>query len=163
MKKSRGDGAEYAIGVAGLNEAVRHLCGSELSADENALRLGIRILSFLYFRVREEAEKHGMRMVLHDLPGSEAAARFTRIDRQVFPAARSLDPSTPYTGGVHLREFGPLTLDAAVAAEARFHTLMTQGASRIPPAVRSRLSPPELFAAIRHAALETLCSQVSVP
>ena len=163
MKKTRGDGAEYAIGVAGLNEAVRHMCGAELSSDERALRLGIRILSFLYFRVREEAEKHGLRMVLHDLPGSEAAARFTRIDRQVFPAARALDPAMTYTDGVHLRDFGSLTLDAAIGSEARFHTLMTQGTSRIPREIRARLSPPELFAAVRHAALETLCSQVSLP
>ncbi len=163
MKKHRGDGAEYAVGVAGLNEAVRHMCGAEMSSDEGALRLGIRILSFLYFRVREEAEKNGLRMSLHDLAGSEAAARFTRIDRQMFPRARAFDPAASYTEGVHLRDFESLSLDAAIASEARFHTLLTQGTSRIPPEVRSRLSPPELFAAIRRAALETLCAQVSVP
>ena len=76
---------------------------------------------------------------------------------------RSLDPAAAYTDGVHLRDFGSLTLDAAIASEARFHTLMTQGVSRIPPAVRARLAPADLFASIRRAALETLCSQVSIP
>jgi ribonucleoside-triphosphate reductase len=162
LKKSRGEGGEYAIGVAGLNEAVRLMCGGEMASDENALRLGIRILSFLYFRVREEAEKNGMRMALHEVSGSEAAARFSRIDRQMFPRARSFEPAA-YTDGVHLRDFGSLSVDAAIASEARFHTLMTQGASRIPPAVRAGLTPPDLFAAIRRAALETLCAQVSIP
>ena len=163
LKKSRGDSPEFAVGVAGLDETVRILSGGDMASDEGALRLAIRILSFLYFRVREEAEKHGIRMALHDVTGPDAAARFARIDRQMFPRARSLDPSAPYTDGVHLREFGSLTLDAAIASEARFHTLMTQGVSRIPPAVRARLAPADLFAALRRAALETLCAQVSVP
>jgi len=163
MKKGKNDAAEYAIGVAGLDEAVRFLGGGDMSSDEGALRLGIRILSFLYFRVREEAEKNGLRLALHDIASSEAANRFARIDRQMYARARSLDPAAPYTDGVHLRDFGALTLDAAIASEARFHTLMTQGASRIPSTVRARLAPADLFAAIRKAALETLCAQVSVP
>jgi len=163
IRKSRGDATEYAIGVAGLDEAVRLLGGGDMASDEAALRLGIRILSFLYFRVREEAEKHGLKMALHEIAGSEAAGRFARIDRQMFPGARSIDPPAPYSDGVHLRDFGSLSLDAAIASEARFHTLMTQGASRIPPSVRSRLAPADLFAAVRRAALETLCAQVSVP
>jgi ribonucleoside-triphosphate reductase len=163
MKKTGGDAAEYAVGVAGLDEAVRLLSGGDMASDEGALRLGIRILSFLYFRVREEAEKNGLRMALHEVPGSEAAGRFARIDRQMFPRARSLDPAASYTEGVHLRDFGSLSLDAAIASEARFHTLMTQGAARVPSTVRARLAPADLFAAIRRAALETLCAQVSVP
>ena len=163
MKKTRGDNAEYAIGLSGLDEAVRLLGGGDMASDESALRLGIRILSFLYFKVREESEKNGLRMALHEVSGSEAAERFFRIDRQMFPRARSLDPATPYTDGVHLRDFGSLSLDAAISSEARFHTLMTQGAARVPAALRARLAPADLFAAIRRAALETMCAQVSVP
>jgi anaerobic ribonucleoside-triphosphate reductase len=163
VKKGKTDPTEYAIGVSGLDEAVRLMGGGDMAADEGALRLGIRILSFLYFRVREEAEKHGLKMALHELPGSEASSRFARIDKQMFARARSLDPAAAYTDGVHLRDFGSLTLDAALASEARFHTLMTQGVSRIPTTVRARLSPADLFAAVRRAALETLCSQVSIP
>ena len=84
-------------------------------------------------------------------------------EKQMFPRARSLDPSATYTEGVHLRDFGSMSLDAAIASEARFHTLMTQGAARVPAGVRARLSPADLFAAIRRAALETLCAQVAVP
>lgn len=163
VKKTRSDATEYAIGVAGLDEAVHLLSGGHMSSDEGALRLGIRILSFLYFRVREEAEKNGLRMALHEISGSDAAARFARIDRQMFPRARVPAPAAPYTDGFHVRDFETLSLDEAIASEARFHTLMTHGVSRVPPGVRARLAPADLFAAIRRAALETLCAQVSVP
>ncbi|HTF55699.1 MAG TPA: anaerobic ribonucleoside-triphosphate reductase [Planctomycetota bacterium] len=163
LRRPRGDAHEYAVGLAGLNEAVRLMCGAEMASDESALRLGIRILSFLYFRVREEAEKHGLRLALHDLGGPDAAGRFFRIDRQMFARARSLEAGPAYTDGVHLRDFGSMTADEGIASEARFHTLMTQGTARVPPETRARLAPPELFALLRRAALETLCAQVSVP
>jgi len=167
LRRSRGDAAEYALGVAGLNEAVKLMCGAEMSGDEGALRLGIRIVSFLYFRVKEEAEKHGLRLALHEVGGAEAAERFLRIDRQMFARARGLDghlgPASGYTEGVHLRDFGTMTPDEGIASEARFHTLMTQGAARVPAALRATLGPPELFALLRHALSETLCSQVAIP
>ncbi len=157
-RATKGDAAEYAIGVCGLDEAVRLLCGSAMAEDEGALRVGIRVLSFLYFRVREEAEKQGLRLALHDLEDDGASGRFLRIDRQMFPRIRGLEaasgPRAAYSPGVHLG--GAAALDR----ESRFHTLLTQAAVRVP---RGSLAAPELLALLRHAGTGTLCSQVAVP
>ncbi|MBI4564024.1 MAG: hypothetical protein HY716_04935 [Planctomycetes bacterium] len=165
LRRPRGDSAEFAVAVAGLNEAVRLLCGAEMADDENALRLGIRILSFLYFRVREESEKHGIRLAMHDLGGTEAAERFLRIDRQMFARARGLEaqlgPMSGYTAGVHLRSFPDV--EAGLASEARFHTLLTQGAALLPASARASLTPARLLDHLRTVYVGTSCAQVSIP
>lgn len=157
LKRPRSERFEYAVGVCGLDEAVRLACGASMASDEAALRLGIRILSFLFFRVKEEADRHGLRLALHDVDDAGAGPRFLRIDRQMFARVRGLEAET-YAPGVHLR---PETLGPAEALwhEARFHTLMTQAAVRLDRGT----SPADLLVLLRGAARETLCSQVLVP
>src|SRR6185295_18267109 len=100
----RFDDFEYAVGISGLNEVVRQLSGEEILSSDAAVRLALRIVSYIYFRLREESARHGLKLVLEDLPVADAADRFVRIDGQLYPRARGLlADRTRYTPGFRAR------------------------------------------------------------
>jgi anaerobic ribonucleoside-triphosphate reductase len=151
------DDLEYAVGLCGLNEAVRLLSGEEILRSDNAVRLALRIVSYVFFRLQEESRRQGVRLILEDVPAGEALDRFVRIDGQMYPRARGLLAELPrYTPGFRVRG-GPSF--ESLAVEARFHTLVPTARAT---AERSRLSPPELFSVLGRLHAETLASRVSI-
>jgi anaerobic ribonucleoside-triphosphate reductase len=153
----RFDDFEYAVGIAGLNEVVKLLSGEEILGSDAAVRLALRIVSYVYFRLREESSRHGLRLVLEDLPLSDAADRFVKIDGQLYPRARGLlADRTRYTPGFRVR--GVPSFEA-LAVEARFHTLVPTARATVE---RARLSAAELFAILGRLHSETQASRLAV-
>jgi len=121
------------------------------------VRLALRIVSYVYFRVREESARHGLRLVLEDVPAGDAVDRFARIDAQMYPRARGLlAERARYTPGFRVRGGSS---PEALAVEARVHTLVPTACAT---AERSRLSPSDLFAVLQKLHAETLASRVAV-
>lgn len=148
---------EYSVGIAGLNEAVKLLSGEEILGSDAAVRLALRIVSYIYFRLREESTRHGVRLVLEDVPVTDAADRFVRIDSQLYPRARGLlADRTRYTPGFRVR--GVPSFEA-LAVESRFHTLVPTARATVE---RSRLSAAELFAILVRLHSETQASRLAV-
>jgi len=148
---------EYAIGIAGLNEVVRLLSSEEILGSDAAVRLALRIVSYVYFRLREESTRHGLRLVLEDIPVADAADRFVKIDGQLYPRARGLlTDRTRYTPGFRVR--GAPSFEG-LAVEARFHTLVPTARATLE---RSRLSAAELFAILGRLHSETQASRLAV-
>jgi anaerobic ribonucleoside-triphosphate reductase len=151
------DAFEYAVGLAGLNEAVQLLSGEELLASDGAVRLALRLVSYVFFRLREESARHGLRLVLQDLPGGEAVDRFARIDAQMYPRARGLlADRAAYTPGYRAR--GRSSFES-LSVEARFHTLVPSARA---VAERGRLSPSDLHAVLGRLQADTLATHLSV-
>ncbi len=151
------DEAEYAVGLAGLNEAVKLLSGEEILGADSAVRLALRIVSYVHFRLREEAGRQGMRLVLDDVPAGDAVDRFARIDAQMYPRARGLLADRErYTAG--FRAGGGPTFES-LAVEARFHTLVPTARA---VADRTRLAPADLFSLLGRLRSETLAANLSV-
>jgi anaerobic ribonucleoside-triphosphate reductase len=154
---ARLDDFEYAVGLAGLNEVVQLLSGEEILGSDIAVRLALRIVSYVYFRLREESTRHGLRLVLDDVPAGEAADRFVRIDKQIYPRARGiLVDRTRYTPGFRVR--GAPSFES-LAVEARFHTLVPTARTTVE---RARLSSAELFAILGRLQAETPASGLAV-
>lgn len=148
---------EYAVGIAGLNEAVRLLSGEEIVGSDAAVRLALRIVSYIYFRLREESSRHGLRLVLEDVPVVDASDRFVKIDGQLYPRARGLlADRTRYTPGFRVR--GVASFES-LAVEARFHTLVPSARATVE---RSRLSAAELFSVLGRLHGETQASRLAV-
>jgi anaerobic ribonucleoside-triphosphate reductase len=153
----RFDDLEYAIGIAGLNEAVRLLSNEEILGSDTAVRLALRIVSYIYFRLREESTRHGLRLVLEDVPVADASDRFVKIDGQLYPRARGLlADRTRYTPGFRVRSAPSFE---ALAVEARFHTLVPTARATVE---RARLSAAELFAILGRLHSETQASHLAV-
>jgi len=153
----RFDDLEYAIGIAGLNEAVRLLSNEEILGSDTAVRLALRIVSYVYFRLREESTRHGLKLVLEDVPVGDASDRFVKIDGQLYPRARGLlADRTRYTPGFRVRSAPSFE---ALAVEARFHTLVPTARATVE---RARLSAAELFAILGRLHSETQASHLAV-
>jgi len=58
------EGMSYAVAPCGLAEAVRILAGREMHETEEAHALGVRIAAWIEFRLREESQRHRIRLVL---------------------------------------------------------------------------------------------------
>jgi anaerobic ribonucleoside-triphosphate reductase len=148
---------DYAVGLAGLNEAVKLLSGEEILATDAAVRLAQRIVSYVFFRLKEEEARQGLRLVLEDVPPGDAIDRFVRIDTQMYPRARGLLVDRErYTPG--FRAGGPPSFEA-LAVESRFHTLVPSARA---VADRSKLAPADLFTLLARLKAETLATHLSV-
>ncbi len=147
----------YAVGLAGLNETVKLLSGEDILESDAAVRLALRLVSYVYFRLREESTRQGLRLQLEDAPAGDALDRFVRIDAQMYPRARGLlADRTRYTGGFRVR--GKTSFES-LAVESRFHTLVPSARA---VAERGRLSPADLHAALARLLCETLASHLAV-
>jgi anaerobic ribonucleoside-triphosphate reductase len=149
---------EFAVGIAGLNEAVKLLLtGEEIHQGDAAVRLALRIVSYVFFRLKEESTKHGIRLALRDVPPAEALPRFVRIDAQMYPRARGLlSDRTEYTPGFRTR--GTPAFET-LAVEARFHMLVPTARAVVD---RARLAPADLHAVLGRLHSETLASRLAV-
>ncbi len=157
------DGPVYAIGIAGLDEAARLLTGRAPAEDDGAMRMALRLLSYLYFRVKEEAERNTLRLALHDVAGVDATGRLLRVDSQMFARARGIATQlgAEYSSGGRLRADGQ-PLFELLTREARFHTLLPFAAVEIPPGARQTMSPSDLLSLLKRVQSETLAAQLWV-
>ncbi|MBI2930189.1 MAG: hypothetical protein HYY16_00940 [Planctomycetes bacterium] len=148
----------YAIGMAGLDEAVRLMTGRAPAEDDGALRVALRIVSYLFFRVKEESGRHGLRMALHDVAGGEVAGRLMRVDGQMFARARGL--AAEYSVGGRLWGAAGMSPLDHVAIQARFHTLLPCAAAMT--SARRSLSPEDMLTLLRRVHAETSAAQLWV-
>jgi len=51
------DQATYIVGLIGLNECVQALTGKELHDDDETYKLGLKIISHMFLRAKEEEKK----------------------------------------------------------------------------------------------------------
>jgi hypothetical protein len=112
--------------------------------------------------VKEEAERHAIRIALHDIGTSEAAARLLRVDSAMFARARGLASqlTSDYTTGGRLHPPERLSPLELIALEARFHTLLPFAAAAVPAAVRRTLAPTDLLAILARTHTDTLAAQL---
>jgi anaerobic ribonucleoside-triphosphate reductase len=127
--------ATYLIGLLGLNELVQYHMGKEMHEDETALRFGLKIIAYLYLRIRALSKIYGMRLVMEQTPAESAAYRLARLDLEHFPnKARSVvkgDISTNsmyYTNSTYLNVGKSIDPIERVKTEGKFHDVIEAGA-----------------------------------
>lgn len=127
--------ATFLIGLLGLNELVQYHTGEEMHNSEKALRFGLRILSYMYLKVRELSQQYGMRFVMEQTPAESAAYRFARLDLEHHPAATTKvvkgDANTNsvyYTNSTYLNVGVPVDPITRVKVEGKFHDMIEAGA-----------------------------------
>ena len=128
------DQATYIVGVIGLNECLAYLTGKELHEDSDALRLGMKIISHLYFCIKEVGKKYGMKITIEESPAESAARRLAKIDLKRYPEAVDFmrgdldNDEVYYTNSVHLRPDSNDGIVDRINKQAKFHSLIESGA-----------------------------------
>ena len=128
------EAATYIVGIIGLNECLQFMIGKELHDDEEALKLGLRIISHMYFKVKEEGKKHNLKFSLEESPAESASRRLAKIDVRNYPEAVDLVKGHMerdefyYTNSVHLRPDAPVDMVKRIEVQSMFHGMIESGA-----------------------------------
>ena len=124
----------YIIGLIGLNECLQHLTGQELHESDEVFKLGLKIVSAMHFRCKEEGKRSGLKFALEESPAESAARRLAKIDLRRFPQAADVvrgsieDNEMYYTNSIHLRADAPVGLITRIRKQSKFHALIESGA-----------------------------------
>jgi len=126
--------ATYIIGLVGLNECVQYLTGRELHESDEAFKTGLKIVSFMFFRTREYARRHGLKFSLEESPAESATRRLAKVDVRDWPQAQALVKGSLerdgfyYTNSIHLRADAPVDMLTRIIKQAKFHKMIESGA-----------------------------------
>lgn len=127
--------ATYLIGLLGLNELVQFMTKQEMHESEAALRFGLKVLSYLYIRIKELSKQYNMKFVMEQTPAESAAYRFARLDLEHYaddakPVVKGdiSSNSIYYSNSTYLNVSIPLDPIERVKTEGKFHDLIEAGA-----------------------------------
>ncbi|MDD4179004.1 MAG: anaerobic ribonucleoside-triphosphate reductase [Candidatus Margulisbacteria bacterium] len=125
----------YLVGILGLNELVEAHTGKELHESPEALKLGLKVISFMKLKCEELSKRHGMHFVLEQTPAESTAYRFAKLDREHYPkfAARVIKGHKAtneiyYTNSTYFNVSHPMNPVDRVKQEGMFHPLIDAGA-----------------------------------
>jgi len=162
------DKVTYIIGIIGLNECVQHLSGKELHEDDQTLKLGLKIISEMYFKVKEISKNLGLNFGLEESPAESASRRLAKIDVKHFPEARSLVKGNfetdeyYYTNSIHLRADAPVDIITRIRKQAKFHTLIESGAIIHAFIGEERPSPESILNLVEKTYKNTKAAQLKI-
>lgn len=158
----------YIVGVIGLNECLAYLIGKELHEDDEALRMGLKIISHLYFAVKEAGKKYGLKITIEESPAESAARRLAKIDLKRFPQAADFvrgsiaDDEVYYTNSIHLRPDADVDLVTRIQKQAKFHSLIESGAIIHAFVGESRPSPRAVANLVEKTFRKTQAAQITI-
>jgi len=158
----------YIIGLIGLNECVQYLTGQELHESDEILKLGLRIVTHLYFRCKEEGKRLGLKFALEESPAESATRRLTKVDMRLFPQAcdyvkGSIErDETYYTNSIHLRADAPVDLITRIRLQSKFHPCIEAGAIIHAFVGEERPHPSSILALVRKTWEKTQAAQLTV-
>jgi len=162
------DKATYIIGLIGLNECVQYLSGRELHEDEETFKLGLKIVSEMYLKIKEMSKKLGLKFSLEESPAESATRRLAKIDARDFPEARRLmkgnfeEDEFYYTNSIHLRADAPVDIVTRIRKQAKFHTLIESGAIIHAFVGEERPSPESILNLVEKTFRNTKAAQLTI-
>ena len=128
------DKCTYIVGLVGLNECVQFICGKELHEGAEPMKLGLKVISHMYFEAGRHGEKHNMKISLEESPAESATRRMAKIDLRNYPESRNYmrgsieNDEYYYTNSVHLRASAPVDMISRIRLQSKFHGLIESGA-----------------------------------
>ncbi|MCU0640829.1 MAG: anaerobic ribonucleoside-triphosphate reductase [Candidatus Margulisbacteria bacterium] len=125
----------YLVGILGLNELVQAHLGKELHEGPDALKLGLKVISFMKLKCEELSKRYSMHFVLEQTPAESTAYRFAKLDKEHFPrfADRVVKGHREtneiyYTNSTYFNVSHPMNPIDRVRQEGMFHPLIDAGA-----------------------------------
>ncbi len=123
--------AAYVIGMAGLNELVQIMTGSELHQSSAALKFGLKTVDFMRQEVERLSKTFKMKFILGQSLAETTTYRFARLDLRYYSptAGRYVkgdiaEGGIYYTNSTHLNVAANVTPMQRVIQEGLFHTAL---------------------------------------
>lgn len=162
------DKATYIIGLIGVNDAVKFLTGTEMHQSEEALNLGLRVVSHMNLRAKEYSKKYGIKFTLEESPAESAARRLAKTDLVFFhEEAQNIvkgdsEDVAFYTNSIHLAADAPVSLVERIQKQAMFHCIIESGAIIHAFVGEEKPEPNAIAELMKNVFLRTQSAQVTV-
>lgn len=131
----RMDRLTYLVGILGLNELVQYHLGIQLHESEEALKYGLKVISYINILCKKYSEKYCMKFVIEESPAESACYRLAKLDLKHYPeqASRVIKGFSDkemiyYTNSIHLAADAPVDYIDRVVKQSKFHPLIEAGA-----------------------------------
>lgn len=128
------DKASYLIGMIGLNECVKAICGYHLHESEEALKIGLEIISGMYLKAKKLQKETGLKVSLEETPAESASLRLAKVDLIEYPESKKYVRGNQktgdvyYTNSVHYVADAPIDIIQRIEGQAKFNPLIESGA-----------------------------------
>jgi ribonucleoside-triphosphate reductase len=162
------DKCTYIIGLLGLNECLQFLTGKELHEDHEVMRLGLKVVSYMYFKAKEEGKKNGIKISLEESPAESATRRMAKIDYVRYPESRAVlkgnieKDEFYYTNSIHLRADAPVDIVSRIEMQSKFHRLIESGAIIHAFVGESMPSPDSILNLVEKTFRKTQSAQLTI-
>ncbi len=158
----------HLIGMVGLNEMVQYHTGKELHEDGPALKLALKVISFMRLKCEELSEKYDLKFVLEQTPAESTAYRFAKLDIEHFPEASKQvlkgnlgTGEIYYTNSTYFNVSVPMNPIERVQREGLFHPLIDAGALTHVWLGEARPSSQSIANFVKKSFTETQNSQIA--
>lgn len=114
-------------GFIGLAEALKALVGKHHGEDEEAQKLGLKIVQFMKTKMDKEAQKHKLNFSLIATPAEGLSGRFVELDKKKFGIIDGITSHDYYTNSFHVPVYYPTEAFHKIDIEAPYHALTNGG------------------------------------
>jgi ribonucleoside-triphosphate reductase len=162
------DKATYIIGLVGLNECVKFLQGEELHESDEAYKLGLKVISGMYLKVKQFEKEHKLKVTLEESPAESASFRFAKVDLKEFPLAKDYvkgdlnSQEVYYTNSCHFAPDAQIDILERIEKQARFNTLIESGAITHVFLGEQRPNPEAIAEVVKKTWDNTPSSQITI-
>jgi ribonucleoside-triphosphate reductase len=156
--------ATYIIGILGLNECVQFIYGKELH-ENDMLKEGVRIIAYLYTRVKDIGKKYGLKFSIEESPAESATRRLAKIDLRNYPSeaiVQGQDGEIYYSNSIHYRASAPISLIERIKGQSKYHGFIESGAIIHSFVGERRPSPESIARLVESTFKHTQCKQLTI-
>ncbi len=120
------------IGFVGLNECVLYITNHELHENNEAYRLGKKILEYMSKKCDEFTTEKSFKFSLWEQPAESTAGRFAYLDLKHYPNYAIVQGNPElnavyYTNSDHLRDSADIPLFERIQKQSEFHPIVQGG------------------------------------
>ena len=116
-----------SIGFIGLAECLKQLTGFHHGESDEALKLGVDIITFMRKKCDEFTEKYNLNFSLLATPAEGLSGRFVRIDQKKYGIIPGVTDREFYTNSFHVPVYYPISIFDKIKREAPFNALTNAG------------------------------------
>ena len=116
-----------SIGFIGLAECLVALIGKHYGEDENAQKLGLKIITFMRDLCVGYAEKYNLNFSVLATPAEGLSGGFTKYDKHEFGIIKGVTDKDYYTNSNHVPVWYKCTAEHKAKIEAPYHDLTRAG------------------------------------
>jgi len=123
----------HIIGLIGLNECVKRVTGQELHESDEAYKIGLKIISAMYFKCKELEKELGVKFTLEETPAESTSLRLAKLDMVKYPEAKDYirgnmeNGEVYYTNSIHFVPDAPLSIIERIDKQGKFNSLIESG------------------------------------